>query len=43
MDRPFVFINVATTADGKIVHALAANDLDTWIGWKRIPNCDDGW
>ena len=27
MDRPFVFINVAITADGKIVQALAGNDL----------------
>jgi hypothetical protein len=27
----------------KIVNALAANDLDTWIDWKSIPKGEDGW
>jgi hypothetical protein len=25
----------------KIVDALAANDLDTWIDWKSIPKGED--
>jgi hypothetical protein len=25
----------------KIVEALAANDLDTWIDWKSIPKGED--
>ena len=25
----------------KIVDALAANNLDTWIDWKSIPNGED--
>ena len=27
----------------KIVDALAANDLDTWIDWKSIPKGEDWW
>ncbi|HZM20187.1 MAG TPA: toll/interleukin-1 receptor domain-containing protein, partial [Anaerolineales bacterium] len=26
---------------GKIVQALAENDLDTWIDWKSIPKGED--
>jgi len=28
---------------GKIVHALAENDLDTWIDWEDIPKGEDWW